>query len=537
MKKSTTILLLIFTSLLSAESFSTQKKDLNIALVYPEITKSVLFKYDKSFNPTESWELFFMRNQYAYEMVNDDEMSSIGDDVDVVVIPSMTVINEEIVADLKDLLEEGKGILITGDFAEYNDEGIRISDDYRRDILGFRIARLDDSGKLSVNHSLSGDTPLSIGLKPGQKILLQGKPVLYYSYDLSPDCTKPGNYIRGNGEFSGLVMNIVKGKRILWYGFNIDQIIGGTDSRFLYNSFNWLSSVPRAFISCWPDGFTSAAIIYENINHASDFYNNRSSFSRSLKLNYFISPGIIENSPYILNEIKNPGNINLLWDDFFFSGLSDNKRTDWLNSTEPLIKTVTDQKYSGIYSYGGFYDSDISELLSKTGYSFILSSGYSDSYFYNYDTTNHIYKFYISNSPGPDFIPRVEFILNQGGIGYVNIDSLGDKGLNFLGSRKCWVTTFSELLEWVKSRDKIEVTINTYNKDNYDINIRNRGSAPVANTVIWISIPGRKGKAILENSSYQSTLSFDYEKNMYSLKISSIEEYQTIFLKVITQNQ
>ena len=127
-------------------------------------------------------------------------------------------------------------------------------------------------------------------------------------------------------------------------------------------------------------------------------------------------------------------------------------------------------------------------------------------------------------------------MLDQGGIGYVNIDSLGEKRLNFLESRKCWTTTFSDLLKWVKNRDKINITINTYKKDNYDIIISNRDSVPVTNTVIWISIPESNGQARLEKSSDQLRLSFDYAKNMYSLKISSLDEYQTISIKVITQN-
>ncbi len=536
MKKSIIILLLIFTSSLSTESFSKQKEDFRIALVYPKITKSVLYKNDETFRPTESWELFLMRNQYDYEMFNDDDIGSIGDDVDVVIIPSMTVINEEIMTDLRDLQEEGKGILVTGDFAEYNDEGTRISDNYQKNFLGFRIARLDNKIKLSVNHSLKGDTPLSIGLKPGQKILLQGKPVLYYSYDLSAECSQPGNYIRDKGEFSGLVMNISPGSRIIWYGFNIDQIIGGANKSLLYNSFKWLSSAPQAFIGSWPDGFDCAAIVYQNINHASDIYNNSSAFSGSLKLNYFISPGIIEDSRYLLNEIKNPGSINLLWDDFFFSGLSDNKKTEWLNNVKPLLESSADLNYSGIYSYGTFYESNISGVLNNAGYSFILSSGYADSYAYDYDSTYKIYRFYISDSPGPGFVARIGFVLDQGGIGYVNTDSLGEDRLNFLNGRKCWVTTFPDLLLWLKSRDKIDVKINTYKKDNYDIIISNRGSVPVTNSVIWISVPGGNGQAMLVNSPDKLRLSFDYTKNMYSLKISSIEEYQTISLKVISQN-
>lgn len=532
MMKSKFILFLVLTALFSENNFSQQKEDVKIALIYPHLTKEILYKHDNSFNPTESWELFFMSNNFSYEMMNDDDLGNISSDIKVVILPSLEVVDEDIIENIKGLLRDGKGILFTGNFAEYNDDGIRISEDYQKNIIGFRISRLEDEKDLTLNYSLRGNTPLSVGLKPGYKILLNTEPALFYSSDLSSGCSLPGKYLLGDGKLSGMIMNASTDKRILWYGFNFDQLVGSDRGQLLNNSIKWLSSSPEIFMNYWPAGYNSAVLIYKNINKPYDISGTKFPFTELAKINYFIIPEIFENSDYSLQELKNPGDVNILLDDFFFAGMSESERLGWLKGTIFVIKKNTEQKYFGIFSYGDFYDPTTYDLIFREGYMFLFSSRYSSSFSYSYDSTKNIYLFEQSYSPGTDYISRINFILKQNGIGYVNADSLTSDNIDFLKNTNRWITTFSELLEWIKNSRYLDLSIDSESENQYKIEIKNNSSSLIRDVGIWISIPGSTENFTLENYSNSDKMTYDYENKMYYLKIKSITGYQTISYRI-----
>lgn len=535
MKRRIVILILVLTALFCGNNFSQQKKGVRIALIYPELTKKILYKYDNTFNPTESWELYFMSNNFDYEMMNEDELENIDSDIKVVIIPSLEVVDEDIIENIKELLKDGKGILFTGNFAEYDDNGNRVNKDYQNNILGFRISRLGDEKTLTLNHTLNSNTPLSIGLNPGQKILLRRRPSLYYATDLSSTCGYVGNYIQDAGELSGMIINKSSEKRILWYGFDSDQLIGNHREQLLDNSIRWLSSAPEIFMNYWPSDYSSAVIIYKNINKPTDFAGNELPGIKSVKVNYFVTPEILESSDYYLEELKNSGNINILWDDFFFSGMYKVEKTGWLKRTVPLIRKYIDQRYFGISSYGDFYDSTSYDLLSREGYEFIFSAGYSNSFSYSYDSKKSIYLFNRTTSPGDGYISRIKFILNQGGIGYVNEDSLSGDNTDFLKNTDCWITTFSELLEWIQNRRHLGLSIDPENENQYKIEIKNNGSSIIRDAGIWISVPGSEGNLILQYYPESGEMTYNYENKMYYLKIKSISGYQTISYRIFAR--
>ncbi|HEY6906708.1 MAG TPA: hypothetical protein VI230_04530, partial [Ignavibacteriaceae bacterium] len=57
MKYQIIILFLVLTVLISEQGFSQVNTDPDIALIYPRLTKEVLFNSDSSFSPTDPWEL------------------------------------------------------------------------------------------------------------------------------------------------------------------------------------------------------------------------------------------------------------------------------------------------------------------------------------------------------------------------------------------------------------------------------------------------------------------------------------------------
>ncbi len=527
MKHHIIILYLILTSIFCEVSFSQVNSEPDIALVYPQLTKEVLYKNDNSFRPTDSWEIFFLSNHFNYEVLNDNALSGIDENIKVVVIPEMLVVDEEMIEEIEQILEEGKGVLITGSFAHYDEDGNKMNPDDNK-ITGFRILQLKGNDALSVNHSLNGNTPIAIGLRPGQKMLLDKKRALFFASNLSQNCSSLGSYILPDGGFSGLVINLAFNKKLLWFGFNFDQLIGKYRDRVLLNSISWLSSA-KAFINDWPGNFSSAGLIYKNLEKSADTSGINIG---SGKINYFISHQIFEKSGYNLKDLKDPGNINILWDDFFFSKLNQKEKSDWLNDIKSLIKQYGDQKFYGISTFGEFYDPSTYNLLKGAGYSFIFSSGYSECFSLSYDCTYNLYQFTQTYAPGPDLESRLNFVIKSNGIFYVNIDSIQDNISNLLTDKRYWLTTFSNLLEWETKREYLVLKTDFTKIDSYEIIIKNNGSSSVENAGIWISVPDITRNMVLEDSESSGKLTFDTEKKMYFLDVYSIGGYEEISFRI-----
>ena len=144
MKNSIIILFLLFAAICTSV-FSQTDSNLKIALVYPSLTKNILYKNDSTFLPTDNWELFFLSHQINYVMVSDNSLDDISSDVNVIVIPSMVAVNEDMLEELESFLKNGKGVLITGDFAEFNEEGNRLDSAFQNRILDFRIKKTSGS--------------------------------------------------------------------------------------------------------------------------------------------------------------------------------------------------------------------------------------------------------------------------------------------------------------------------------------------------------------------------------------------------------
>jgi hypothetical protein len=528
MKHQIIILFLALTVLFSERGFSQVDADPDIALIYPQLTKEVLFKTDSTFSPTAPWELFFLSNHLNYEVLNDNSLSQINEGTRVVVIPAMQVVDDELIEEIQDLLDKGKGVLITGNFAQYNQDGNKLAKGSGQLIPGFSILRMKKDDEVSINHSLNGNTALADGFKPGQKVLLSRKPALYFADDLSQHCASFGSYFLSGTEMTGMVECSILNGKLLWFGFDFDQLIGNNRNRLLLNSIRWLSSF-TAYLNEWPGNFSSAGLVYKNVKNYSDLFN---SSGTSSKLNYFISPRVFEEYADSLKDWISPGDIGILWDDFSFSRMNYKEKLSWLNYVKSSIRSFNDQNYCGISANSEFYDSTTFNMLGETGYKYIFTSGYSESYSLNYDTAHNIYSFTQTYAPGSDYESSLKFIINSGGIFYINTDSIRENISNLIHNREYWLTTFSALMEWEMERANLELKTHYMDNNHYEIILKNNGSSAIEDAGIWILFPDMSKRMILENQGAEAKLTFDPVKGMYFMEVNSIGENQEITFRI-----
>ncbi len=534
------IFLFILTVFIPAEIIPENKQDLNLVLVYPGLTKKLLHNADSKFSPTDEWELFLMSNNLKYRMIEDKDLDEIKDEDDVVIIPSLEAISAEMIENIEEILREGKGILITGNFAEFDVQGKR-NNDLQRNLLNFHIVSIPEINSISISHTLIGNTPLSFNLKPGFNILLKSKPDIYCGSEISENCKSAGYYFPINKTFPDSLTGIISQNkfagRLLWCGFDFNQMIGNERNKFLLNSFNYLASKPEAYVNYFPDKYKSAGIIFKNIDQPSDL-NFLKLSTVSQKINFIINPGMFEKSGDDIKRITDSSDIVILWDDFFFSNISSSAKGNWLKKTKSFAEDITNQTYFGISSYSGQNDSTTINYLKDAGYSFIFSPGYSDAFAIDFDSTSKNYYFINSSIAGLNETEGFNFIIKNKGIFYLNGDSIlvGGKFKPYTDNPAIWFTTFSDLLNWILKREQIEVTINSLT-DEYEVRIRNNSSSGIENIGIWLSIPDINGNLHIKNQDNSVKFTFDSYEKMYFLNISKIEGYKDLLYNFYKINE
>jgi hypothetical protein len=199
------------------------------------------------------------------------------------------------------------------------------------------------------------------------------------------------------------------------------------------------------------------------------------------------------------------------------------KRERLLSQTNYLIKGITGQDYTGIFSYGEFSDTLDYKYLKAAGYSFIFSSGYSNSFFAAYDSIKKIYTFINSSNPGEDFKSGLSYILNNNGILYIPADSLkiNDNYFNDITDQHLWFTTFPDLLNWIIKKEQLKISGRIVD-DEYNISLVNYNSDDIHNLEVWISIPDITRSLYIKKIYNDSRLTLEPDKKMYKLKIDFI---------------
>ncbi|HSD62535.1 MAG TPA: hypothetical protein VLB50_02020, partial [Ignavibacteriaceae bacterium] len=275
--------------------------------------------------------------------------------------------------------------------------------------------------------------------------------------------------------------------------------------------------------------------IYKNIEKPLDF--KEFSYLQQ-RMNLLVSPIIIEKSGNEVKNLNDSSNIVIIWDDFFFSNIPHSQKIDWLNKTKLLIGGITNQKYYGISSFSALNDSNVVKSLTETGYSFVFSSGYSDAFEIDFDSTENIYYLISPSIPGLNYNSELNFIISNSGIFYLNADSLisGENFKQYLSIPDIWITTFSDLLNWRLKKNLVKASLDFVN-DEYKIKVSNTGSSDIKDVGIWLSMPDINGKLQVKNPDNPIQLTFDNDKKMYSMKIVRLKSNQTMVFEISGMNE
>jgi hypothetical protein len=449
-----------------------------IAVLYSNYTdKNPDINSHKVIDEITLWEIFLMQEKISYKVIYDSDLESgIQDDFDILILADVNAISEDEMTSIKEFLQEGNSVLSVGSRLSLDEKWNFFGGEFTSELFGIQAEEYWGK-KNNINQSLSLNPFFDENLI-STKLLISTKYRPLICEKLNSGTLSLGyieNQDRNYPQTSLIYGKVGKGK-IVWTGFNIDDVAGSNEQvktfkQLILNSLKWLDKLPDIWIDNFPDGMNSAEII-------------------AIKNNFSLNPELIDKliqekmKPYLItsSQQKIPEVLkSILDEDSFILDLSNLDCTkndtarifieeiisarnqfkinfDKIIIPESIINNLTLlDKISELGINYFLYPSDISLLPAFVADRFFIIP----------------YRVYSKNG----LLNGVNFITNN----FAAVcDSNSDEDLlttiSKIDTRNNWITDLKTLKNWWINKSKIDVSINKINKDQAVININNNGN-------------------------------------------------------------
>lgn len=542
---STTFLFFIiaFHSAIYAQQIPTK-----IGLVHSELSLNI----DKESNqpPSSAWEYFLLNNKIKYDILRDDDLSS-GDlsNFDLIIFPDTKTISDDAFENLTEYLNDGGSLWMLGNIGERNQNDKQREKSFSEFVLGSSISIMDSKNNFTSNLNFVVDELIM------SKELLRSKLLLSFQRNIYETTANRNSIILGYYEAfdnsknknatTGILASTFGRGRILWFGFQIDQMIGKEDQKnfnlFFYSAINWLSNTPNAQLNYLPGNLSSykifSAIINdtESLNKIPDEIKNSNS-----QINLFFRPENFENLVRLIGFDSQNYTFNLsvsideINHEKFYHQLQD------VSKTFKKLFSENHQQNIGLFVRGDIFDLTSLKQISESGVTFILD----DKNFYIIDSNNNLKRFPSYNLISTDFSAlqnKMPIELNSEQI--YNYLLIQDKQNNVNRSSRQTVTaeienqhsqlegiSIDSMIEYFSAGENINVEITLTDDSSFDLTVNNNNKFDIKDFSFKLLLPEGTTKLNYEMPDNNiSTLKLKND-NQYSVSISSIKARQKIKL-------
>jgi hypothetical protein len=556
-----TIFFLLFT--LSA-SLPQEFNYINIGIVHSELTKQLLYKNDNNFYPILNWELLFLNKKISYSVLEDQELNDFSfNEFDVLILPSVEILSDQALENLKEFLSIGKNIFILGKLGSFNPQ-LRTRKPEALEILtGIKAEELTVENKISEKIFLNSNF-LTQNLNDESEYLILNKFNPLYAEKI-PLKTKPlGSYFLDDfkenkvSSFIGAAAIENKKGKILWFGFQLSQISLNEKNKpffdqIILNGIKWLAGNPLVWVNGFPTFYRSATLFSVWINNINIFMNKSMPILKeeNVPLNFFISTLEIKKAFDEIYKLSSVGSLNLLFDSFNYLNSDSSQHQSILKETSQILKVGSRQEYFGIQILN-LPEADVYKLKLSKYLDFLLSPGSKFSYLKGdevFKSMQNINTYYInglpnlidsSNEVDLEYLDYWYNSLNKTGgivshivkeISISNSNSSLEENLKLIiNSAKLnnsYITTYPELINWLKIKNNIEVNIFDLKDESIiRVSVKNIGNIIAEQIGLNISIPSNYNTLKLIGYNYE--LNNNSETGYYNLLIPFLHAEQTL---------
>jgi hypothetical protein len=525
-----------------------QQIQINIGLVHSELSLSS----DKSGNqpPSTAWEYFLLNNKIRYDVLRDEDLSSDDlSDYNLIILPETKSLNDEAFENLTEYLNDGGNLWMLGNIGERNQNDKQREKSFSEFILGSSFSIMPSKNKFTANLNFVVDELITPKELSHSKLLLSFQRNIYETtanrksfllgYYESLDNSKHKNAT------IGILASTFGRGRVLWFGFQIDQLIGKEDQKnfnlFFYSAINWLSNTPNVQLNYLPGNLSSykifSAIIndIESLNKISDEIKNSNS-----QINLFFRPENFENLIRLIGFESHNYTFNLAISIDEINSDKFNHQLQELSMNFKKLFSDNKQQNIGLFVRGDIYDLTSLKQISESGVTFIFDN----KNFYIFDSNNNLRIFpsysLISNAVST-FQSKMPLELNSERIyNYLLID---DQQTNMNRSSRQTISaeienqhsqidgiSIDNVIEYFFAIENINVEITLTDDSSFDITISNNNRFEMNDLSFKLLLP--EGTAELNYEMLDDNISFSKLKyeNQFFLIINSIAARQKINL-------
>ena len=348
--------------IVSSVSYSQELDDLKIGIVHSELTKQLLYKNDNNFYPIFDWEIFFLNLKISYDVIEDDELENYEfKDVDVLILPSVEILAESSIENIKDYLNEGGNLFILGALGTCSQNKNIRNTNALEFLTGLKTSKLPIGDRIAENHLVYASNFLTQDLDDKIQFLIMNRTVPLFASGIPDNSKILGSYQlddygnQDDEDYPGIVSIENKNSRILWFGFQISQVSKDEAAKkqfeeIILNVIRWLAGKPLAWINSFPSFYESATLFSVWIRNFKSIDSKFLSVfeERKIQLNFFIAPMEITHYFDELNKLSSIGDINLLFDEFDHLNADSLQVQLVFNETSKILRGESRQEYFGI---------------------------------------------------------------------------------------------------------------------------------------------------------------------------------------------
>jgi hypothetical protein len=521
--------------------FAQDLRNVKIGIVHSKKTKQLIYPQSKDFYPIQDWELFFLNRKISYTVINDEQLDENEFNfLDLLILPSVEVLSENAKENLQNFLNEGKGLLIFGKIGLYDKNGKKTYSNYLSELGGFSINELHTKGKIAERHTIQYSSVLGRNIPVDNDLLILnqfpplaaeviGKDnILLGKYDLDSDNEK-------QTVKSGIVLSEKYNGRIVWFGFQLSQIIGNknqenTFEKLIFNSIEWLSPNPFLMLKPLPGKYKVPVIISNIITDTKSISISslEQYYSNNVNANFFIDANEFDKPGNELSKFAAAGEINL----FFSEKFSEEKMNSaLLESLYDKLKLNSRQKYFGVkLNSTQLIQSSNESTVSPFNFYLLpdnslhisgekIMTGFANSFSVNennYEQTLQAFSSFYKNAEKNGEIVFINFI-DQTKWGSKSIDDdLISSITEYLKNKNAWITTYSDLIDWELSRQEVVIrTKKTYDENKFEILVENHSQNEIRDVAIQLILPTGKFTPRLSRTN----LRLEYDSHLKSYLI------------------
>lgn len=528
------------------------KEKSEIAILNSKYTQNMLPKGNTwILDNIATWQKYLFNLKLSTVTISDEDIE-MGKHFDykLIILPGSKALSEKQIIQIKKYLERGGSVFATSGVGSFSDDGKWKGWDFINETFGIKFTKELSREESYLIHTLRGSLPLTNDIPAGfaLKVATWDRPVavevldprttqVSYWYDIKKERGLVRQEIK---ETAGIVYGTFGKGKFVWYGFEINSIIG-INQEYLYfeklfnNSINWLLSLPLSINKMWQSEFKAGAMftvtITENMSNLSNLIPIIQ--KNNIPITFLIDPAIAVVDSAKIKSIAQYGEVAVIadigfinsWDDTENKLFEQKEQTSKIREAKSVVEKITGKRVFGMMPKFGLFDQNTIFAAIKNDIKYIIADSLTDRSVPNvvikgndkvivltrtarddyevirdYGLEEPVFQFYT-------YQEDIDRILFENGLLIFNFHpeyqlqaknvAVIEQIYNDLKNKNFWINYGSEIMNWYQKRDLIEIKVEPRGRYRIALKISNPGKTPIENFTFDIDLNKKVKNVVL----------------------------------------